>query len=318
MDKVRQGNCTIGRMLFAQSVEIINPATSRGMTPNLVLEDPSTSFIFKGTDISSAPLQAELRFLSTPMNHKQTAEMGNQSLNSLALISARYTHTSNDVLTQLMASQLIAVCQALDLRVMHIQFLENFRPEFEAVYHAFSSKFPGEVIGNITNQPALLEALWKQMVNSLETTVTLNAKDRFTAIAQACRATLLNSAFMYDSKTPVRSTEEFCGNLANAMLETWVAHREAYLIHGDATTYLGQGSACMYTFIRKTLGIPILCSARIRTPSTESGVGDIQQAPTVGSFISVAYRALRDGKIILPLQNILQMRMISRMHECIK
>jgi phenylalanine ammonia-lyase len=125
MEKARQGLEGIGRMLFSQCTEIINPTTSRGLPPNLVAEDPSISMIFKGTDLAIAALAAELGFLSHPVNHVQTAEMGNQSLNSLALISARYVHTANEVLSQLMATHLVALCQALDLRAMHFYFLEN-------------------------------------------------------------------------------------------------------------------------------------------------------------------------------------------------
>jgi phenylalanine ammonia-lyase len=306
MEKVRQGNCTIGRMLFTQCVEMINPATSRGLTPNLVMEDPSTSFIFKGTDINIAALQAELGFLSTPVNHIQTAEMGNQSLNSLALISARYTHTSNDVLTQMMAAHLIAVCQALDLRVMQKQYLESFRLEFETLFQLFSSEYLQEMTGDAATDLALLDALWKQIVKNFDITVTLDAKERFMTIAQACRPILLDSARICTSRKPLEAIETFYKKLAKAMYRTWLTHREAYFAHGDAAPYLGEASACMYAFIRKTLGVPILHSELIRTPSTEQAAGDIQQAPTVGSYTSMVYRSLRDGRIIAPLQDILQ------------
>ncbi|KAL8727616.1 MAG: hypothetical protein Q9166_005924 [cf. Caloplaca sp. 2 TL-2023] len=100
MEKVRQAIQTIGRMLFAQCTELVNPITNRGLPPNLTVEDPSTSFIMKGVDIMIAALQSELGFLANPIgSHVQTAEMGNQSLNSLALISARYTHTAVEILT---------------------------------------------------------------------------------------------------------------------------------------------------------------------------------------------------------------------------
>lgn len=306
MEKLRQGNCTIGRMLFTQCVEIINPTTSRGLTPNLVMEDPSTSFIFKGTDISIAALQAELGFLSTPVNHVQTAEMGNQSLNSLALVSARYTHTSNDVLTQLMAAHLVAVCQALDLRVMQMQYLKSFRSEFETLFQLFSSEFLQESSGDAKSDLALSDALWKQMLENFDTTVVLDANDRFKAIAQGCRPTLLDSARICTSRRPLDAIQEFCERLAKAMYGTWLTHRETYFAHGDASPYLGEASAGMYTFIRRTLGVPILHSERISTPRAGRTADDIQKAPTVGTYTSMVYRALRDGRVIAPLREILQ------------
>ncbi|KAK3311843.1 L-Aspartase-like protein [Apodospora peruviana] len=118
VEKLRQGLQSMGRMLFSQCTELINPATNRGLPPNLVADDPATSFLFKGTDIMVAALTSELGFLANPVGtHVQTAEMGNQGINSLALISARYTLKAVDTFSQLAAAHLVAVCQAVDLRV---------------------------------------------------------------------------------------------------------------------------------------------------------------------------------------------------------
>ncbi|QKX59295.1 uncharacterized protein TRUGW13939_06427 [Talaromyces rugulosus] len=119
-------------MLFSQCAELINPATSRGLPPNLVAEEPSQSFIWKGTDIMVAALQAELGFLANPVgNHVQTAEMGNQSINSLALISGRYTLEAIQTLSQLSAAHLVACCQALDLRTMSCKYLGTMATIFK-------------------------------------------------------------------------------------------------------------------------------------------------------------------------------------------
>lgn len=121
MEKVRQACHTIGRMYFVQCTEIINPSTNRGLPPNLVVDEPSESSIFKGTDIMVAALQSELGFLANPVaSHVQTAEKGNQALNFLALISGRYTLQATDVLAQLAAAHLVALCQALDLCAMSV------------------------------------------------------------------------------------------------------------------------------------------------------------------------------------------------------
>ncbi|KAF1956864.1 phenylalanine ammonia-lyase [Byssothecium circinans] len=178
MEKARQGNCSLGRMLFAQCAEIVNPSTSRGLPPNLVAEDPSVSYIFKGTDINMAALQAELGFLSTPVNHVQTAELGNQSLNSLALISARYTHTSNDILAQMVAVHTIALCQAVDLRALVIEFFDEFQSVFKQIIEGFYQGLELQ-IGNLTAKDVLMENLWKQLKKSFDETVSLDARDRF-------------------------------------------------------------------------------------------------------------------------------------------
>lgn len=134
MEKTRLGLQTIGQMLFAQCTEIINPKTNYGLPPSLAVDEPSESFLLKAVEIMMAALQSELGFLANPAgNHVQSAEMGNQSLNSLALISARYTHSAIDVLTQLASCHLLCVCQALDLRAMQLKFLEDFEPKLEDI-----------------------------------------------------------------------------------------------------------------------------------------------------------------------------------------
>lgn len=49
------------------------------------------------------------------------SEMGNQALNSLALVSACYTLEAVDVLAQISSAHLLTLCQALDLRVIEIE-----------------------------------------------------------------------------------------------------------------------------------------------------------------------------------------------------
>ena len=134
MEKLRLAIQTIGQMLFAQCTEIINPKLNYGLPPNLAADEPSQSFLLKPVDIMIAALQSELGFLSNPAGtHVQSAEMGNQALNSLGLVSARYTHTALDVLSQLAAAHLFTLCQALDLRAMHHNFLKAIERPLKAI-----------------------------------------------------------------------------------------------------------------------------------------------------------------------------------------
>ena len=130
VEKLRQGLQSIGRMLFTQCTEMINPATSWGLPPNLCSDDPNDSFLFKGLDVVVAGLTSELGFLANPVgSHVQTAEMGNQALNSLALVSARYTLEAVDVLSQISSAHLLALCQALDLRTIEIEGRKDTPPD---------------------------------------------------------------------------------------------------------------------------------------------------------------------------------------------
>ncbi|GAW17411.1 hypothetical protein ANO14919_068680 [Xylariales sp. No.14919] len=130
VEKLRQGLQSIGRMLFTQCTEMINPATSWGLPPNLCSDDANDSFLFKGLDVVVAGLTSELGFLANPVgSHVQTAEMGNQSLNSLALVSARYTLEAVDVLSQIASAHLLVLCQALDLRTIEIEGRKDAPPD---------------------------------------------------------------------------------------------------------------------------------------------------------------------------------------------
>ena len=151
MEKTRLTLQTIGQMLFAQSTEIINPKTNYGLPPSLAVDEPSESFLLKGVEIMMASLQSELGFLANPAGtHVQSAEMGNQSLNSLALITARYTHSAIDVLSHLASCHLLCVCQALDLRAMHLKFLEIFEPKLEKI----TRRLWGRLISRATQRDA--------------------------------------------------------------------------------------------------------------------------------------------------------------------
>ncbi|KAI9879101.1 MAG: hypothetical protein M1830_009554 [Pleopsidium flavum] len=145
MEKVRLALQTIGQMLFAQCTEIINPRLNYGLPPSLAVDEPSQSFLLKPVDIMIAALQSEMGFLSNPAGtHVQSAEMGNQALNSLGLISARYTHIALDVLSQLASAHLFTLCQALDLRALNLRFLEDVEPMLRTN--------TAEILANVLNE----------------------------------------------------------------------------------------------------------------------------------------------------------------------
>ncbi|KAH6653165.1 L-Aspartase-like protein [Truncatella angustata] len=147
-EKLRQGLQSLGRMLFSQLTELVNPATNRGLPANLVADDPERSYLFKGTDIMAAALTSELGFLANPVgSHVQTAEMGNQGINSLALVSVRYTLDAVDVLSQLAAAHLVALCQALDLRARDMLGKESPVGEKDGVLDA--SPYLGRAAGRV-------------------------------------------------------------------------------------------------------------------------------------------------------------------------
>ena len=83
-----------------------------------------------------ASYMSELDWLAHPVtNHVLSAELHNQSVNSMALLSARRTEEAVTLLQQMITNVLCALVQAIDLRWLQKQTQESFR-EFVKEYHS--------------------------------------------------------------------------------------------------------------------------------------------------------------------------------------
>ena len=255
MEKVRQATQSMGRMLFTQCTELINPATSHGLPPNLVFGEPSESFIFKGTDILIASLLSELGYLANPVTpHVQSAEMGNQALNSLALISSRYAMDSLSILSQLAAAHLVAVCQALDLRVFQSKFLAALAPEF----HNELARSIGPHMTNKEGLQKLLGDCWKAFISRFESTTSLDSASRVPGAITHLRSLIMpHLAPSGDSFVVLKICTERLGYRA---LQVYQQSKKSYLSAPDAMAPLGTASKRMYEHVRAKLKIPVIDS----------------------------------------------------------
>ena len=288
----------------------LDPLTSFGLPPNLTAEDPSGSFIMKGLDIGAAALLSELGFLASPAGtHVQTAEMGNQSLNSLALISARYTLTSVDVMSKLAAMHLLVVCQALDLRVISLLFLRAAEALVSGLALRWHARLDAPSRGE--EPPAALRAqLSTQVRRQLDRTTTMDAVDRFALIAESLQPILLRHTpaplAASSAASLSASLADWTSHAAAALHDAFVATRDRYLRDPDPTPYLG-GAACrMHAFVRRDLRVPFLTNAVLSGPEAEAEVGTGGVTPTVGTFVTRLYEALRSGALYVPAMQCLR------------
>lgn len=81
VEKARLALHHVGKLLFAQCTELLNPTMNRGLPPSVAATDPALDYHAKGLDIACASYVSELGFLANPVStHVQSAEMHNQAV----------------------------------------------------------------------------------------------------------------------------------------------------------------------------------------------------------------------------------------------
>ncbi|KAG9312071.1 phenylalanine ammonia-lyase [Chiua virens] len=281
MDHLRLSLAHIGRMMFVQVTEMINGTMNRGLPGNLSAAESALDFGCKGIDIASASYVGELNTLGG-MNvgvGNVSAEMHNQSLNSLALISARYTLTALEVAQLLAATHLFVVCQALDLRAMYI---EMRRMSAQLVRDLIREGFS---LGDADVEKVARKVLL-QMNEALDRTTAMDTAPRMAKVASEAVSPLLEALGALDASTldfgklatfrttlaaklSALLTELRCAYLGVPLSDVRRgcigASREAVAAVFDlaprgrapASAFLAPRTRVVYEFIRETLGVPM-------------------------------------------------------------
>ncbi|KAH6717029.1 L-Aspartase-like protein [Leptodontidium sp. MPI-SDFR-AT-0119] len=259
----------------ASSLELLDSRLAYNLPPSLAVDEPSLSYSMKGVDINMASYMSELAYIANLVsNHVHSAEMSNQSLNSLALISARYTHTAVDLVSLMSSAYLCCLCQALDLRAMNRGFIARLKPELEDAQLA-----------------ELHISIWKSLQDSLAASTSKDSSERFFGVAQPVQHIVIS--YLATSTTPppkcLNIITTWTATLAETLKTIFNANRTSYLTNPDATPYLGNASKCMHLF-----GI-------VDHPNFGSGSVEDNIKRNTGSRISCIYRAIRDGSIVEPV-----------------
>ncbi|KAG2043777.1 L-Aspartase-like protein [Suillus americanus] len=300
MDHVRLSLAHIGKLMFVQLTEIVNPAMNRGLFPNLAGGEVGLDFAFKGVDIAAASYVGELNALGG-MNvgvGNVSAEMHNQSVNSLALISARYTLTALDVSTLLAASHLIVICQALDLRALGVELCEALPG---LIRSSLLNTFPS--LTDNTTITSLVAAIIPALTETLERTTTLETNARMYKVASASVVPLVTAL----STSPVQGAElsalpVFITSVAAGLVNKLTELRCAYLGVAwrgptPASKYLAPRTRALYEFVRVTLGVRMHGAGNLRGDVFGMRDGLEGVDGTIGNGISVICEAIRDGRV---------------------
>lgn len=298
MEKTMTSLQMLGKMVFAQTSEIINPNLSKGLTPNLCADDPSLSFAFKGVDIHMAAYMSELAYLAHPVSSfVQSAELHNQDLNSLALIAARYAADAVEVLSLMVSAYLYALCQALDLRALHLEFVGQAHQSIRSV----TEELCGPKIAQFIDS-----SLWQELMSYWSRNTARDLGQRAQVSTTACTGTLLTLLSDHGSSSARPAYNEMdtatktlkWRNAVADILKTRFAETRASFFRAQTTPqYLCHSSKRLYTFVRETLGIP-MHRGIVDHATHDSGDGiNPADKPLMGSYVSRIYVALRAGEM---------------------
>ncbi|KAF5392073.1 hypothetical protein D9757_003319 [Collybiopsis confluens] len=278
MDAVRHAILGMGKILYAQHSELLNPVLNRGLPTDCAAGEPNIDYGLKANDMACSAYLSEIGFLSGSfLPHINSTEHHVQSINSMALASARHARDS------LIATYLYTVCQAIDLREMNTRYLARAKVLFEAELPAIL-----ECPDHTTAQD-LASSLFTVVRVQFGRTATMESLSRFKAmlaplITELYTRTASDTRIgLVSSTTPV----EWVQKLEDKLRENFLESRMEYFREGHtgALDSLGHAGRRIYDFIRRELGIPM-----------KKGVDGLDEHE-IGTWISVIYEALQDGKM---------------------
>ncbi|KAL4810915.1 L-Aspartase-like protein [Aspergillus unguis] len=293
MEKTTGAMQALGKLIFTQHSELLNPMLSKGLPPNLCADDPSLSFALKGVDINMASYMSELGYLNNPIsNYVQVADVNNQPVNSLAFIGARYAADAVEVLSLMAASHIYALCQAVDLREIHKKFEETAKRN---VVEATSNLVPALGESDIEDIWAEILRHWNKnptldLNERAETAVTHSVGTVFTALA-AKNAVDGEAVRVWQEKT------------TSILKEDCAANRETHFESPPNGSLLCSSSAAIYQFVRGTLDVP-MHKGLVDHPTYARDGKDTSGKKTIGTHIGTIYAALREGRFMPILNNI--------------
>lgn len=293
MDKTRLALQMIGRMLFSQVSEMIHPSTNNGLEANLNASDKE-NFTAKGIDVNMAAYMSELASLAHPVSaHVMSAEMHNQGINSLALLSARRTMEAVDLVRHMCACHLYVSCQAIDLRTAQELFLRTLRDKVlpdvteQGAFHGLG--LSSVELAELTDKTfPVIELTWRHW----------NAgswKDRIPYVVEAVMAPV--AEFLAKTKPEISLSQ--LASLRSHFSKT-ISATAGSMFYPNMTTaastvesWLGDGTAPLYAWVRSRLGVPThygldddpLYNARHGLPT--------EGKKTIGSWVTMVYESLR-------------------------
>ena len=298
MDKTRQALVAIGRLVYSQCQELIDPTKNNGLPTNLVADCPSKSFTMKGIDTVIAGYVSELSSLAGPViGHIFPAEMGNQGVNSMALLSARKTSDAVDIVTHMMAYHIYVLCQAADLRAFQEDVKLKASLDVDEISEwlgidrsvATDIKVAMDPLISSSWEGANTMAFGGRRVERLVDQVG----GRLLGLLRHHNMDGLDFQGVQDAAAKMarryRDIDSLC---ADAWLDVEQVTKKL-----PTTAYLAKGTSHLYRFVRQELGIP-LHRGVVHDPLSRDDPKTSDMKKTIGGWVSDIVQSLTDGSLL--------------------
>jgi phenylalanine ammonia-lyase len=309
MEKTTTAMQMLGKLLYAQCAELTNNMLNKGLPPNLSADDPSLSFTFKGLDVNMAAYMSELAYIAHPISsHVQVAEMNNQSVNSLALVAARYTLEAVELVSLMAATYIYALCQALDLRCLHLEFVKLAEP---AIGETVRKIFAGIV--SEKHLDILASDSWQTLLEKWTRFSHLDLQDRGAMVAKESLGPFLQRLMTYRSADGMKETntpssidilaviEQYQESAGKILSGVYNYTREVFFLRQTTPSYISPASKMLYEFVRKDLNVPmhrgLIDHPTLTVPKDEDCHQQDSSRKIMGTLASEIYMAVRNGQI---------------------
>ncbi|KAI5992013.1 L-Aspartase-like protein [Pisolithus orientalis] len=270
----------IAKLMFAQLTELLNHSTNCGLPPNLAVGEPSVDYSLKGADIAAAAYLSEIAYLANPVStHVVSAEMHNQSINSLALISGRYTLDAVKLCFMLMSTHIFALCQAADLRTIEATFRSKLFSVLrtETAVHLPGVRFDDNFFTHLNNRLIVL----------LNGSTDQDSTTRFERVMGDLASTFI-SLLNDETATmdvPLKAINQWRISLTRHSRQIFMETRAGYAKSPDAGGKLLGRTGMLYTYVRGVLGVKMHWG----DPTMDK--------TTIGSEIAKIFRAWKSAEI---------------------
>ncbi|PWN42673.1 phenylalanine ammonia-lyase [Ceraceosorus guamensis] len=304
MEKTRLSLALLGKMQFAQTAELVDPAKNRGLPANLSAGDVSLDFGFKAVDIATAAVCSELQALASPVaTHVQSAELGNQALNSLALISGRQTVRSIECLSQLFAWSLYMITQAFDLRALQRAHLDVLHDHLKSSLKASFGLWITDTDLN-TLVPRIYAKVTLRMDEGAHRPMLERLDEAYRSATQELVQYLATAPSVASGKA-LQALVDWRETSVHQMEKAYYAqvqqmHEQPYGCH--ASPLLSPLTRRIYEYVRKDLNVPVMGKQCFWMYQGEEG----KLSESMGNQASRIYRAIRNGDLYQLIADVAQ------------